>query len=44
LESTSADYRYSSLPDQLFGILRTIVDFPLKTRWKRMFLLIRPHG
>jgi signal peptidase I len=44
LDSTSADYRYSSLPDQLFGILKTIVDFPLKTRWKRMFLLIRPHG
>jgi signal peptidase I len=43
LESTSSDYRYSSTSDRLAGILKTIVEFPFKTRWGRMFLLIRPE-
>ena len=44
LESTSADYRYNSAWERLVAIGRTIVEFPLKTRWRRMFLLIRPRG
>ena len=41
LESASADYRYNSLWERIVGILKTAVQFPIKTRWKRMFLLIR---
>ena len=41
LESASADYRYNSLWDRAVGILKTAVQFPIKTRWRRMFLLIR---
>ncbi len=41
LESGSSDYRYNSLWDRVAGILKTAVQFPLKTRWKRMFVLIR---
>lgn len=44
LDSTSADYRYSSAWDRLVGAGKTIIEFPLKTRWGRMFLLIRPRG
>ncbi len=44
LESVSADYRYNSLGERIMGIVKTVVQFPLKTRWGRMFLLIRPHG
>ena len=43
LESTSADYRHRSLWKRVVGILKTIVQFPFKTRWERMFLLIRPN-
>lgn len=44
LDSTSADYRYSSGWERIVGIGKTIIEFPLKTRWGRMFLLIRPRG
>ncbi len=44
LDSTSADYRYNSTVDYVTGIVKTIVQFPMRTRWRRMFLLIRPHG
>ncbi len=44
LESTSADYRFSSAWDRALSIARTVVEFPLKTRWRRMFLLIRPRA
>ncbi len=43
LESASADYRFSSAWDRVVGIVKTAVQFPFKTRWRRMFLLIRPH-
>ena len=43
LESVSADYRYRSLWERGVGILKTVVQFPFKTRWERMFLLIRPN-
>ena len=43
LESTSADYRHRSLWERGVGILKTLVLFPFKTRWERMFLLIRPN-
>ena len=43
LESTSADYRHRSLWKRVVGILKTLVLFPFKTRWGRMFLLIRPN-
>ena len=43
LESSSADYRHRSLWERGVGILKTIVLFPFKTRWGRMFLLIRPN-
>jgi signal peptidase I len=42
-ESTSADYRVNSNADWLIGVLKTTVTFPFKTRWNRMFLLIRPE-
>jgi len=41
LESSSADYRFNSAWERVAGILKTAVQFPLKTRWKRMFVLIR---
>ena len=43
LESTSADYRHRSLWERGVGILKTVVLLPFKTRWGRMFLLIRPN-
>ena len=43
LKSTSADYREPSLRKRVVGILKTLVLFPFKTRWGRMFLLIRPN-
>ena len=43
VESTSADYRFDSTWARALGFARTIVEFPIKTRWGRMFLLIRPH-
>ncbi len=43
LESTSADYRHRSTWKRVVGILKTLVLFPFKTRWERMFLLIRPN-
>ncbi len=43
LESQSADYRPNSVSERVVGILKTVVQFPFKTRWGRMFLLIRPH-
>ena len=43
LESQSADYRYDSLWERAVGILKTLVQIPFKTRWRRMFLLIRSN-
>ena len=43
LESTSADYREPWTWKRVVGTLKTLVLFPFKTRWGRMFLLIRPN-